>query len=111
MMRVIANSKMVWTEFSVLRETATGIVLNTRFFTADAQPSDPIATELRLKSATTDEAIFENPNGLQPKMESISRTGSDVMKSHAELVDADGKTTAIEAVWKRVQQAAPAPAP
>ena len=109
MMRVIAAQKVVWMEFSVLRETASGIVLDTRFFTADSQPGDPISTELRLKSATAKEAVFENPNGTQPKWESITSTGPDEMTSHAELVDSDGKTDAIDAHWKRVQGAASAP--
>jgi hypothetical protein len=109
MMRVIAQQKVVWTEFSVLRETPNGIVLDTRFYTPDLQPADPITTELRLKGATATEAVFENPNGTQPKMESVTSLGAGVMKSHADLVDEKGQTSAIDAQWKLVKEAASAP--
>lgn len=109
MMRVIASEKVVWMEFSVLRETADGIVLDTRFFMPDLQPGPPVSSELRLKSATASEAVFENPNGTQPKMESITLLGPDEMNSHADLVDEQGKASAIDARWKRVQQAAKVP--
>jgi len=52
MMRVIADGKVVWLEFSVLRAMADGVVLDTRFFSGDAQPAQPISNELRLKHAT-----------------------------------------------------------
>ena len=103
MMRVIAGNQVVWLEFSVMRETADGIVLDTRFFTSDGQPSDPISTELRLKSVTGDVALFENPNGTQPKIESITRGAADKMSSHADLVDAQGKTTSMDIAWTRAK--------
>lgn len=103
MMRVIAAEKVVWLEFSVLRETSTGIVLDTRFFSGDAQPAPPIANELRLKSATATEWTFENPSGTQPKMETISRAGTGSMTAHAELVDSQGKTSAIDSKWQKAR--------
>jgi hypothetical protein len=102
MMRVIAGDKVAWLEFSVMRETADGIVLETRFFTGNGQPSAPTATELRVKSATADEVVFENPNGTQPKSESVIRTGPDSMSSHADLVDSKGKASSMEMIWMRI---------
>jgi Domain of unknown function (DUF6265) len=103
MMRVIAGQQVVWMEFSMMRATADGIVLDTRFFTGDGQPSPPVSTELRLKSASPDEAIFENPNGTQPKLESVTRNGPDSMSSHADLVDSKGKASTMEMAWTRVR--------
>jgi len=102
MMRVIAEQKAVWLEFSIMRETESGVTLDTRFYTGDEKPADPVAVQLRLKSATSDEVVFENPGGTQPKSESVRRTGRDQMKSHAELVDAQGKTSTMDIAWTRV---------
>ncbi len=101
MMRVVAEKKLVWLEFSVMRETDSGVVLDTRFYTGDQQPADPVAVQLRLKSATDDEVVFENPTGTQPKRESVRRTGHNQMSSHADLVDAQGKASAMDVVWTR----------
>ncbi|MGO9322951.1 MAG: DUF6265 family protein [Terracidiphilus sp.] len=102
-LRVIAAGKVVWLEFSALRETANGIVLDTRFFTPDLQPADPISNELVLKSATANEWVFDNPNGLQPKDAIVTRLGNDAMRSHADLVDQQGKASVIDVSWQRVR--------
>ena len=102
MMRVFAANTVVWMEFSVLRETPNGIVLDTRFFSRDAQPAPPVSNQLHLKSATPTQIVFENPSGNQPKMETIVRDGTDSMSAHAELIDANGKVSAIDSKWHRV---------
>ena len=102
MMRVITADKVVWLEFSQMRETKEGILLDTRFFTPDGQPAAPIATRLRLKSATPTEWVFENPNGTQPKSQSVTRQGQDAMTAHSDLIDSKGKASAIDSEWKRL---------
>ena len=103
MMRVFAANKVVWMEFSVLRETPDGIVLDTRFFSGDAQPAPPVSNQLCLKSAKPTGFVFENPTGNQPKMETIVRDGTDSMSAHAQLIDANGKVSAIDSKWHRVR--------
>src|ERR1700733_6276307 len=103
MMRVIAADKVVWREFSVLRATPDGVVLDTRFFSGDAQPAPPLSNELRLKSATATEWTFENPNGTQPKLETITRDGQGAMSAHAELIDSHGRASAIDSKWRRTR--------
>ncbi|MGA2908076.1 MAG: DUF6265 family protein [Terracidiphilus sp.] len=102
-LRVIAAGKAVWLEFSALRETANGIVLDTRFFTPDLQPADPVSNGLVLKSAAADEWVFDNPNGTQPKNAIVTRLGDDAMRSHADLVDQQGKASVIDVSWQRVR--------
>jgi hypothetical protein len=103
MMRVVAQRQVVWMEFSVLRQTTSGTVLDTRFFDGDMKPSAPIMVQLRLKSATANELIFENPAGSEPKLESITRVADGEMNSHADLVDSKHNASAIDVHWKRVQ--------
>ena len=102
-LRVIAAGKVVWLEFSALRDTPNGIVLDTRFFTPDLQPADPVSNELVLKSATPNEWDFENPNGTQPKDAIITRLSDDAMKGRADLVDQQGKASVMDISWQRVR--------
>ncbi len=102
-LRVIAAGKVVWVEISVLRETPNGIVLDTRFFTPDLQPADPISNELVLKSAAANEWVFDNPHGTQPKDTIITRLGENTMNGHADLVDLQGKASVIDISWQRVR--------
>lgn len=102
-LRVIAAGKVVWLEFSVLRDTPNGIVLDTRFFTPDLQPADPVSNELVLKSSTANEWDFENPNGTQPKDAIITRLGENAMNGHADLVDQQGKASVMDISWQRVR--------
>jgi hypothetical protein len=102
MMRVIAGGQVVWMEFSILRDTSAGMLLDTRFFEGNGNPSAPISTELRLRSATADQAIFDNPSGTQPKSESVTRNAPDTITSHADLVDSKGTADVIDVVWTRV---------
>jgi hypothetical protein len=102
MMRVIAADKVVWLEFSVLRATPDGVVLDTRFFSGDAQPAPPVSNVLRLMSATGSVWTFENPTGTQPKSETITRDGPRAMSAHADLIDARGKVSSIDSKWQRI---------
>lgn len=90
-------------EFSVLRQSANEIVLDTRFFEGDMKPGKPITVELRLKSTTAKELVFENRAGSEPKIDSITRVADREMNSHADLVDSEGNARAIDVHWKRVQ--------
>jgi hypothetical protein len=100
-LRVIAANQVVWMEFSVLRDTAKGVVLDTHFFDGDGTPSGPISNELKMTGATADKVTFDNPGGTQPKSEYILHTGPDSMTSHADLVDEKGVASAIDVVWTR----------
>jgi hypothetical protein len=102
-LRVIAGGKVVWLEFSALRDTPSSIVLDTRFFTPDLQPADPFSNELVLKSSTANEWVFENPKGTQPKDAIITRMGENAMSGHADLVDQQGKASVMDISWQRVR--------
>jgi uncharacterized protein DUF6265 len=101
MLRIISAGNVVWLEFTVIRETATGIVIDTRFFNPDSQPAQPISAELELKGAENHEWHFENQAGTQPKTETISFTGPDTWANHVEFIDAKGNKTSLDASWNR----------
>jgi hypothetical protein len=103
MLRIIAGGNVVWLEFTVIRETATGIVIDTHFFNPDSQPAPPISAELQLKSAESNAWHFENPTGTQPKAETITSTGPDTWANHVEFIDAKGNKTSLDASWNRAR--------
>jgi hypothetical protein len=102
MLRVIADGKAIWLEYSVLRATPNGVVLDTRFFSGDMQPAPPVSNQLRLRSATSTTWTFENPTGTQPRTETITRDGPQSMTAHADLIDAQGKSSSVDAKWQKV---------
>lgn len=103
MTRIIAENEAIWLEFSVLRATSNGIVLDTRFFSGDAQPAPPVSNELRLKTTAANVWTFESSTGNQPKTVTMTRDGSWSMAVHADMIDADGKSSSIDAKWQKAR--------
>jgi hypothetical protein len=103
MLRIISDGNVVWLEFTVLRETAAGIVLDIHFFNSDSQPAQPASAELQLKSAENHAWHFQNLSGTQPKAETITVTGPDSWTNHVEFVDAKGNESFLDATWTRVR--------
>ncbi len=101
MLRIISGGNVVWLEFTVLRESATGIVIDIHFFNADAQPAEPASAELQLKSAENHVWHFQNLSGTQPKAETVISTGPNSWTNHVELVDAKGNESFLDATWTR----------
>jgi hypothetical protein len=91
-------------ELYTIRDTAGGVEEKVRFFSPDLQ-EDPNDKELtmRMVSFSPDRIVFENPNGTYPKRSTLTRKGDDELTSHIELVDAQGKASAIDAHWVRAK--------
>jgi hypothetical protein len=103
MLRIISGGNVVWLEFTVIRETAAGIVIDIHFFNADAQPAQPASAQLQLKSAENHAWHFQNLSGTQPKAETIISAGPDSWSNHVELVDAKGIESFLDATWTRAR--------
>jgi hypothetical protein len=76
-----------------------------RFFSADlAERQGDNGITLRLASVAGTQMVFDNAkeNGVV-KQETISRQGEDSFSVHIEVVDASGKSSFIDAQWKRAK--------
>jgi hypothetical protein len=105
MFRRMDGAKITGLEFITMRETATGVEERVRFFSADLterQGDDGIT--MRLASVRGSQMVLENAkeNGVV-KQETISRQGEDSFSVHIEVVDASGKSSFIDAEWKRAK--------
>jgi hypothetical protein len=91
-------------EFYTLRDTPNGVEERVRFFSPDLkeEPGDGLTMKLAGSSPTT--FVFENPTGTYPKRSTLTRTSPDALHSHIELVDPQGKTSTIDAYWKRASK-------
>jgi len=56
-----------------------------------------------LKSAENHAWHFQNLSGTQPKAETIISAGPDGWSNHAELVDAKGIESFLDATWTRAR--------
>jgi hypothetical protein len=104
MFRLMDEKGTQMIELYTIRDTTSGVEEKVRFFSPDLQedPSDKELT-MRLTSFAPDKVVFENPNGTYPKRSTLTRKGNDEMDSHIELVDAQGKSSVIDAHWVRVK--------
>jgi len=104
MFRAMDNKGTQAVELYTLRNTATGVEERVRFFSPDlqAEPGDTGLT-MKLASFSPDKMVFENPTGTYPKRSTLTRKGNDEFNSHIELVDPQGKASAIDAHWVRVK--------
>jgi hypothetical protein len=58
---------------------------------------------MELASISPTQLVFEDHNGTYPKRSTLTGTSNDDMTSHIELVDAQGKTSFIDAHWTRAK--------
>jgi hypothetical protein len=88
-------------EFYTIRDTPSGVEERIRFFSTDLkeQPGDGVT--MKLTSLTPTTLVFENPDGTYPKRSTITRSGDTAFHNHIELVDGQGKASAIDADWKK----------
>jgi hypothetical protein len=90
-------------EFYTLRDTAAGVEERVRFYSPDLNEEPGDGLTMKLASASGNAYVFENPNGTYPKRSTLTRTADDEFHSHIELIDPQGKTSNIDAYWKRVK--------
>ncbi len=88
-------------EFYTIRDTPTGIEERIRFYSPDLKEGNGDGVTMKLVSSTPKVFVFENPTGTYPKRSTLTRTADDEFHSHIELVDAQGKASAIDAYWKK----------
>lgn len=103
MFRLMDDKGTQMVEFYTLRDTSSGVEERVRFYSPDLkeEPGDGLTLELTSSSPTI--FVFENPNGTYPKRTTLTRTSEDEFHSHIELVDPQGKSSAIDAYWKRTK--------
>ena len=105
MVRSMDGEKITGLEFITLRETASGVEERVRFFSPDlTEGQGDNGITLRLASVTGSQMVFDNAkeSGVV-KHETISRQGEDSFTVHIEVVDASGKSSFIDAQWKRAK--------
>jgi hypothetical protein len=90
-------------EFYTIRDTPNGVVERIRFYSPELkdQPGDGVT--MNLASSSPKVFVFENPNGTYPKRSTLTHTADDEFHSHIELVDPQGKSSAIDAYWKKTK--------
>ena len=105
MFRARDGQKIDGLEFIIFRETSGGIEERTRFFSGDLaeKPGDDGVT-LRLANATASKIVLENakPDGFVKRI-TVTRRGNDEFSTNIEIVDASGKSGAIDSEWKRAK--------
>jgi uncharacterized protein YndB with AHSA1/START domain len=103
MFRAMDAKKVDGLEFIVFRETVGGVEERTRFFSPEfaEKPGDDGIT-MRLASVSASKIILENakPDGVVKRI-TVTRRGENEFSTHIEVVDASGKSGAIDAEWKR----------
>jgi uncharacterized protein YndB with AHSA1/START domain len=105
MFRGMDDKKIDGLEFIIFRESGGGIEERVRFFSGELgeTPGDNGIT-MRLASVTPSNIIFENAkqDGVVKRI-TVTRRGKDEFGTHIEVVDASGKSGAIDSEWKRAK--------
>jgi hypothetical protein len=90
-------------EFYTIRDTPDGVEERIRFYSPDLKEGPGDGVTMKLASSTPTTFVFENPTGTYPKRSTLTRTGEDEFHSHIELVNNQGKTSFIDAYWKKTK--------
>ena len=99
-----ANDKQVLSlEFISMIDTPNGMEEHIRFLMPDLADDDPKSVTMLVESYTPEKTVFVNANGNVPKRNTLTRSGSDVMLSHIEIVSPQGKSVFIDARWDRAK--------
>jgi uncharacterized protein YndB with AHSA1/START domain len=105
MFRAMDAQKIDGLEFIIFSEVGGGVEERTRFFSGDLgeKPGDDGVT-LRLASVTASKIVLENAkqDGWVKRI-TVTRRGKDEFSTHIEIVDASGKSGAIDSEWKRAK--------
>ena len=101
MFRMMDQKGTQMLEFYSLRDTASGVEERIRFFSPDLREEPGEGVTMKLTSASARTLVFENPTGTYPKRSTLTRTADDAFHSHIELVDGKGKSSFIDADWKK----------
>ncbi len=103
MFRAMDGKKIDGLEFIIFRESGSGVEERVRFFSGELgeTPGDDGIT-MRLANVSASKIVLENakPEGVVKRI-TVTRRGKDQFGTHIEVVDASGKSGAIDAEWKR----------
>lgn len=105
MFRAMDGQKIDGLEFIIFRETGGGVEERTRFFSSDlSEKLGDDGITLRLASVTASKLVLENakPDGFVKRI-TVTRRGNNEFSTHIEIVDASGKSGAIDSEWKRAK--------
>jgi len=103
MFRVLDDKNILGLEFISLEETSEGLKEHIRFFSPALAVGGPDAVTMELESIAPDRIVFVNPNGSRPKRTTTLRTGDNAFTSHIEMIDDQGKLSAMDAHWVRAK--------
>jgi hypothetical protein len=103
MFRAMNDGKTQGLEFITLRDAPPGVEERVRFFESDlAEEQGDNGIALHVASLSPTVIIFNNAKQVGPvKHVTITRSGDDTFSTHIELVDGAGKSSFIDAQWRR----------
>jgi hypothetical protein len=90
-------------EFYTLRDTPDGVEERIRFYSPDLKADSGDGVTMNLVSSSPTTLVFENPTGTYPKRSTLTHTTDDQFHSHIELIDGQGKSSTIDADWKKTK--------
>ncbi len=90
-------------ELYTLRDTPNGVEERVRFFEPDLKEEPGEGLTMRLTGVQGAVWTFENPNGNMPKRSTLTKKSDDEFTSHIEFVDGKGRSSFIDASWKRAK--------
>ena len=103
MFRVLDDRSVLGLEFISLEETSEGLKEHIRFYSPSLSADGPAAVTMQLESIAPDRVVFVNPTGTRPKRTTTLRDGENAFTSHIEMIDAQGKPSAMDAHWVRAK--------
>jgi hypothetical protein len=103
MFRLMDDKGTQMLELYTLRDTASGVEERIRFYSPDLKEEPGDGVTMKLASSSPTKFVFENPNGTYPKRSTLTRVGDDQFHVHIELIDPQGKSSTIDADWKRTK--------
>ena len=103
MFRVLDDKNVLGLEFISLEETSEGLKEHIRFYSPSLSADGPDAVTMELESIAPDRIVFVNPTGTRPKRTTTLRDGENAFTSHIEMIDAQGKSSSMDAHWVRAK--------
>lgn len=105
MIRAGNSEKTSFLEFFTVRETADGIDLSVRHFSADLTPAEKDkALVFRLKCLSKEVITFENTGEGQPRTLLMERPGPDTFRARNEVVTKDGAVRKVDITFTRISR-------
>ncbi len=103
MFQLIGEKGTQMIEFYTLRDTPDGVEERIRFYSPDLKADAGDGVTMNLVSSSPTTLVFENPTGTYPKRSTLTHATDDQFHSHIELIDGQGKSSTIDADWKKTK--------